>query len=180
MEKRFYQRIKAIIQTFNGVKHNKITLFFSITAVLLLLAVVFFYYKQDDQSQSSVLPTANEEQVPSPETQPASPPKEVNITELAEKIVEELLKPICSRNELDCMVQATADKVKTEWGITLRVDKSSRRFDFAIRHDNNLCLIETNYYGGGGSKLKATAGEYKTLYDFLSADRHKFIWITDG
>ena len=97
-----------------------------------------------------------------------------------EKIVEELLKPICSRNELDCMVQATADKVKTEWGITLRVDKSSRRFDFAIRHDNNLCLIETNYYGGGGSKLKATAGEYKTLYDFLSADRHKFIWITDG
>ena len=41
-------------------------------------------------------------------------------------------------------------------------------------------LIETNYYGGGGSKLKATAGEYKALYDFLSADGHKFIWITDG
>ncbi len=97
-----------------------------------------------------------------------------------EKIVEALLKPICARNRLDYMIQASADKIKNNWGINLRVDKSTRRFDFAIRYDNSLCLIETNYYGSGGSKLKATAGEYKALHDFLSADGHKFIWITDG
>lgn len=97
-----------------------------------------------------------------------------------ERIVGELLKPICERNKFDYMTQATATSVKAKWGINLRVDKFSRRFDFAIRHGNSLCLIETNYYGGGGSKLKATAGEYKALYDFLSADGHKFIWITDG
>lgn len=99
---------------------------------------------------------------------------------MMERIVEGLLKAICERNHLDYMTQATAVTVKAKWGINLRVDKSTRRFDFAIRHNNKLCLIETNYYGGVGSKLKATAGEYKALYDFLSADGHKFIWITDG
>jgi len=97
-----------------------------------------------------------------------------------ERIVEGLLKPICERNKLDYMTQATAVTVKAKWGINLRVDKSTRRFDFAIRRGKSLCIIETNYYGGGGSKLKATAGEYKALYNFLSADGHKFIWITDG
>ena len=97
-----------------------------------------------------------------------------------EHIVEELLKPICDRSGISCMTQATATRIKAEWGINLRVDKSTRRFDFAVKKSNKLCLIETNYYGGGGSKLKATAGEYKSLYDFLSADGHTFVWITDG
>jgi len=41
-------------------------------------------------------------------------------------------------------------------------------------------LMEVNFYGGGGSKLKATAGEYKGLHDFLVAAGHKFVWVTDG
>ncbi|MBI5193551.1 MAG: type II restriction endonuclease [Nitrospirae bacterium] len=97
-----------------------------------------------------------------------------------ESIVEGLLKPICSTNKLDYITQATARRVRAKWGIDLKVDKSSRRFDFAIRYNDNLCLIETNYYGGGGSKLKATAGEYKALFDFIKANGHGFIWITDG
>ncbi|MBI5189138.1 MAG: type II restriction endonuclease [Nitrospirae bacterium] len=97
-----------------------------------------------------------------------------------ERIVEELLKPICERNGISYMVQADAARIRAEWGLNLRVDKSSRRFDFALRKSSKLCLIETNYYGGGGSKLKATAGEYKSLYDFLSEDGHAFVWITDG
>lgn len=43
-------------------------------------------------------------------------------------------------------------------------------------------MIETNYYSGGGSKLKATAGEYKAVYDFIKSSNNgnEFIWITDG
>jgi len=41
-------------------------------------------------------------------------------------------------------------------------------------------LIETNFYGGGGSKLKATAGEYYGLYDSLKSAGYPLIWITDG
>ena len=30
------------------------------------------------------------------------------------------------------------------------------------------------------TKLKSTAGEYKTLFDFISKQGHQFIWVTDG
>ncbi|BAZ13961.1 type-2 restriction enzyme DpnII [Calothrix sp. NIES-4071] len=97
-----------------------------------------------------------------------------------EIIVQELVKSICSANNLTYIKQATAEKILTIWDTVVEVDKSSRRFDFAINNQGLIYLIEVNFYGGGGSKLKATAGEYKTLYDFLSAQNHKFIWITDG
>jgi len=97
-----------------------------------------------------------------------------------EKIVESLLAPICTKNKLLYMKQATSEKVLEQWGIKLKVDKSNRRFDFAVKRDNKLYLIETNYYSGGGSKLKATAGEYKSLYDFITTQGHSFIWLTDG
>ena len=97
-----------------------------------------------------------------------------------ETIVESLLHPICLEKEIPLMVQATAPKIKEKWGIDIKVDKSSRRFDFAIKSKKTLYLIETNFYGGGGSKLKSTAGEYRTLFDYISSQGHQFIWVTDG
>lgn len=97
-----------------------------------------------------------------------------------EKIVETFIKSFCSSQRFVYMPQATSDKVKAEWEINLRVDKSSRRFDFGVYNNKTLYLIEANYYGGGGSKLKSTAGEYKSTHDFLTKQGHKFIWITDG
>ena len=45
-----------------------------------------------------------------------------------------------------------------------------------------MWLIETNYYGGGGSKLKATAGEFIMLNNLISEpDKNiNFVWVTDG
>ncbi len=97
-----------------------------------------------------------------------------------ETIVESCVAVICEAHGLSFMKQATADKIKSLWGITLKVDKSSRRFDFAVRLPERIYLIETNYYGGGGSKLKSTAGEYRTLHDYLSKQGQSLIWITDG
>ena len=97
-----------------------------------------------------------------------------------ETIVENLITTICQENNFVFMPQATSDKIKKEWNIDVEVDKSSRRFDFAVKNDRNLYLIKANFYGGGGSKLNATAGEYKSLFDFVSRQEHKFIWVTDG
>jgi len=97
-----------------------------------------------------------------------------------ETLLEGMLKPICLRNGWKYMSQATAKKIKAEWDLTVEVDKSSRKFDFAVNKEDSLFLIETNYYGGGGSKLKATAGEYKGLYDSIDGQGHKFVWVTDG
>ena len=60
------------------------------------------------------------------------------------------------------------------------VDKSSRRPDFVVYKNSKLYWIETNFYSGGGSKLKSTCGEYKSLYDFCSNNGVEFVWITDG
>jgi len=97
-----------------------------------------------------------------------------------ETIVETLISTICQQNNFLFMPQATSQKIYSEWKINVQVDKSSRRFDFAVKNQNSLYLLEANFYGGGGSKLKSTAGEYKTLFDFLSRQGHKFIWVTDG
>lgn len=97
-----------------------------------------------------------------------------------ETIVESQIQQICQEHDLLLMPQATSLKIRSEWGIHVEVDKSSRRFDFAVRNEDVMYLIETNFYGGGGSKLKATAGEYRALFDFISSQGHKFIWITDG
>lgn len=99
---------------------------------------------------------------------------------IMETIVERQLFSICQEQKLFLMPQATSPKIRIEWGINVQVDKSTRRFDFAVRNEDSLYLIETNFYGGGGSKLKATAGEYRALFDFISLQGHKFIWITDG
>lgn len=70
-------------------------------------------------------------------------------------------------------------KIKDNWGYEVPVDKSSRRYDYVVNNGKELFIIETNFYGGGGSKLKSTAGEYRNLFDVLQ-NKHKFIWITDG
>ena len=97
-----------------------------------------------------------------------------------EIIVESYLKLFCESHKLTYLSQANPNAIREKWGFEVPVDKSSRRFDFAISNGKKLVLMEVNFYGGGGSKLKATAGEYKGLYKFLKASGFEFVWITDG
>jgi type II restriction enzyme len=98
-----------------------------------------------------------------------------------ENLIENYVSQFCKEHGLKYMDQATQKKLKEIWNIDINVDKIARRFDFAILDkENNLTLIEVNYYSGGGSKLKATAGEYKQVQTFLSEQNIKFIWATDG
>lgn len=97
-----------------------------------------------------------------------------------ENLVEFFVKDICERNNYEYIAQATADKIKAKWNKNITVTKSSKRIDFAINTPRKLYLIETNFYGGGGSKLKSTAGEYADIYHQWTNDGHQFIWITDG
>lgn len=97
-----------------------------------------------------------------------------------ETILKNILQKICREHDFLLIKQATYSKIKQDWDIEVKVDKSTRRFDFAVKNQDTLYLIETNFYGGGGSKLKATAGEYKGLFDFIASQGYKFIWITDG
>lgn len=99
---------------------------------------------------------------------------------MMEDIVGFFIKDMCKRNDFEYIPQANSGKIHSAWGLQMTVDKSSRNIDFAVNAKKSLYLIETNFYGGGGSKLKSTAGEYRTMFDYWKKDGHKFIWITDG
>ncbi len=59
--------------------------------------------------------------------------------------------------------------------------KAIKRFDFAFLRDGKLFVVETNYYGSGGSKLNETARSYIELNNQIAnVDNVEFIWITDG
>jgi len=99
-----------------------------------------------------------------------------------EMIAELFIKKICTENNYRYISQATARKIEEVLGYKVSIDKSERSFDFAIDNGFKLYLIETNYYGGGGSKLKSVAGEFTALFNYLKKEtpEHGFIWITDG
>ncbi len=99
-----------------------------------------------------------------------------------EQIVQRILNDTIKNQEIEIIPQATQEKVKTRWNKTIIMDKTKRRFDFAVfnKKKNELFVIEVNFYNVGGSKLKSTAGEYKGLFDFLKEQNVELIWITDG
>jgi type II restriction enzyme len=97
-----------------------------------------------------------------------------------EEISEHFIEKICNENNWEWMSQATKKKVEHKWNKQITVEKSDRQIDYAIMANNKLFLIETNFYGGGGSKLKSTAGEYKSDFRRWKSDGHQFVWITDG
>lgn len=101
---------------------------------------------------------------------------------LMEEIVGLFLEDFCKQNNLKYIPQASPSKIKLKWNFDIVVDKSERNFDFAVYNpqSNKIKLFETNFYNGGGSKLKAVCGEFRSLYDELKRQNIEFIWITDG
>lgn len=75
--------------------------------------------------------------------------------------------------------------IEKRWNIDLSAisnqGKTAKRFDFVIKTDKMIYGIETNFYGGGGSKLNETARSYKMLsQEADTIDGFTFVWFTDG
>lgn len=99
---------------------------------------------------------------------------------IMELIVEKYIKELQNEMNFSYMAQANAATIFKEYGVKVNVDKASRRFDFAIYFEEKLFLVEVNFYSGGGSKLKSTAGEFIGLNNTLNEQDFRFIWVTDG
>ncbi|WP_270516401.1 type II restriction endonuclease [Pediococcus acidilactici] len=106
-----------------------------------------------------------------------------------ETILEFNLKKATKGTKLEYLIQATAANIKKKWGVTVpepldKKLKGGRRYDGAVYNPqtDKVFVIETNYYGGGGSKLKAVCGEFSDMYITSLKDAQKvdFIWISDG
>ncbi len=75
--------------------------------------------------------------------------------------------------------------IENKWNVDLSAmsgnNVSTKRFDFVIKTDNQIYVIETNFYSGGGSKLNETARSYKMLAEEAKkVNGVTFIWFTDG
>lgn len=75
--------------------------------------------------------------------------------------------------------------IEKKFGLDLSIisndGKTEKRFDFVIKTPTCVYAIETNFYGGGGSKLNETARSYEMLaVQSKGVKGFKFVWFTDG
>lgn len=76
-------------------------------------------------------------------------------------------------------------EIQKKWNIDLsaisNTGKSEKRFDFVVKTDSMIYVIETNFYASSGSKLNETARSYKMLsQEADTVDGFTFVWFTDG
>jgi len=101
---------------------------------------------------------------------------------LMENLVEEYIK---KSNIKEYYKEMYIKDIEEKWNLDLSAmsgDKvSTKRFDFVIKTDNQVYVIETNFYASGGSKLNETARSYKMLAEeSKKVNGITFIWFTDG
>jgi type II restriction enzyme len=101
-------------------------------------------------------------------------------------IVESYLKKI---KEIEYQKEMTKAQISEKYNINLDAlilnddtkKDAEKKFDFVVKTNNKLYLIETNFYSSSGSKLNETARSYKSLAnDIKNISNVEFIWITDG
>ena len=104
---------------------------------------------------------------------------------LMEDLVEEyIIKAGYKKNETYFKEMYLTD-IEKKWNLDLSAmsgnNVSTKRFDYVIKTDNQVYVIETNFYSSGGSKLNETARSYKMLAsESKKVNGVTFIWFTDG
>jgi len=104
---------------------------------------------------------------------------------LMEDLVEDFIKKAGYVKGVNYFKEMYSDEIEEKWGLDLSAmageDNANKRFDFVIKTDNQVYVIETNFYASGGSKLNETSRSYKMLaQESKQVQGVTFIWITDG
>lgn len=102
-----------------------------------------------------------------------------------EDLVESYIQKAGFKRDVNYFKEMYVSEVARKWNIDLSAvsnqGKMEKRWDFVVKTDNCIYLIETNFYGSGGSKLNETARSYKTIAtEMKSVKGAKFVWFTDG
>lgn len=104
---------------------------------------------------------------------------------LMENLVESYIQKAGFIKNKNYFKEMYIHEIEQKWGINLSAisnqGKMEKRFDFVIKTDKQIYVIETNFYSSGGSKLNETARSYKTLaQEVTTINGVTFIWFTDG
>lgn len=102
-----------------------------------------------------------------------------------EDLVESYIQKAGFKRNVNYFKEMYVSEVSRKWNIDLSAvsnqGKMEKRWDFVVKTDNCIYLIETNFYGSSGSKLNETARSYKTIAtEMKNIKGAKFVWFTDG
>lgn len=98
-----------------------------------------------------------------------------------EDLVEEYLK----KAGVEYYKEMYLTDIERRWNINLASisaeGTSTKRWDYVVKTNNCIYVIETNFYTSGGSKLNETARSYKMIAEEAKTiPDFKFVWVTDG
>ena len=104
---------------------------------------------------------------------------------LMENLVESYIIKAGYKKDVNYFKEMYLKDIENKWNLDLSEmsgnNTSTKRFDFVIKTDKQVYVIETNFYSSGGSKLNETARSYKMLaQESKKVDGVTFIWFTDG
>ena len=104
---------------------------------------------------------------------------------LMENLVESYIIKAGYEKDVNYFKEMYLKDIEKKWNLDLSEmsghNTSTKRFDFVIKTDKQVYVIETNFYSSGGSKLNETARSYKMLaQESKKVDGVTFIWFTDG
>lgn len=104
---------------------------------------------------------------------------------LMENLVENFIRKSGFIKNENYFKEMYIHQITEKWNIDLSAisnqGKMEKRFDFVLKTPTKIYAIETNFYGGGGSKLNETARSYKTLaLESATIPGFAFVWFTDG
>ena len=104
---------------------------------------------------------------------------------LMENLVESYIIKAGYKKDVDYFKEMYLKDIEKKWNLDLSEmsgnNVSTKRFDVVIKTDNQVYVMETNFYSSGGSKLNETARSYKMLaQESKKVEGVTFIWFTDG
>lgn len=104
---------------------------------------------------------------------------------LMEDLVESFIQKLGFQKNKNYFKEMYISEIENKWGVDLssisNMGKSEKRFDFVVKTDEQIYVIETNFYASSGSKLNETARSYKNITNEINLiDGVTFVWFTDG
>lgn len=104
---------------------------------------------------------------------------------LMENLVESYIIKAGYKKDVNYFKEMYLKDIEKKWKLDLSAmsgnNVSTKRFDFVLKADNQVYVIETNFYSSGGSKLNETARSYKMLaQESKKVEGVTFILFTDG
>lgn len=99
--------------------------------------------------------------------------------------MEDLVESYIKAANVEYYKEMYLTEIESRWNINLSAISgdgvSTKRWDFVVKTDDCIYVIETNFYSGGGSKLNETARSYKMIAEEATQiPGFEFVWITDG